>query len=41
MLTAILAGVAFVGLFATWVILPSQLRKRHANKVGNETEAEE
>jgi hypothetical protein len=39
MLTAILAGVAFVVLFATWVILPSQLRKHH-DKVGEETESE-
>ncbi len=29
MLTAILAGVAFVGLFATWVILPSRIKKSH------------
>jgi len=31
------AIVTFVGLFTAWVILPSRLRKRHANRV-EETE---
>jgi hypothetical protein len=26
----VLAGVAFVGLFCAWVIVPTILRKRHA-----------
>jgi hypothetical protein len=30
---AIAAIIAFVVLFSAWVVIPSQLRKRHANKV--------
>ncbi len=26
---AIFAGVAFVGLFVTWAVLPSRIRNRH------------
>ncbi len=33
---AILAAVAFIGLFGAWVILPSRLRKRHAEKTEDE-----
>ena len=29
---AILGGVAFLGLFALWVVLPSRLRKNHGPK---------
>jgi hypothetical protein len=39
-MTMILAGVAFVGLFCAWVILPSILKKRHTEKSGTELEAE-
>jgi hypothetical protein len=39
--SAIAAIVAFVVLFAVWVILPSILKKRHAAKLGNEQESEE
>ena len=29
---AILAVASFIGLFGAWVILPSQLRKRHSSR---------
>jgi hypothetical protein len=29
---AIIAAVFFVGLFITWVVLPSRLQKRHSNE---------
>jgi hypothetical protein len=32
MLTGIIAGIVFVGLFATWVILPSRIKKSHATE---------
>ena len=34
---AILAAVTFVGLFVAWVIIPTQLRKRHASTEEDET----
>jgi hypothetical protein len=37
----ILAVVAFVALFAAWVVFPSILKKRHAEKMGTELETEE
>lgn len=37
MLTAILAGVAFVVLFTTWVILPSRIKK---NRISHEEDDE-
>jgi hypothetical protein len=40
-MSIIFAGVAFVTLFAAWVIIPSILKKRHAAKSGTELEAEE
>jgi hypothetical protein len=34
----IIAAIAsFVVLFAAWVIIPTQLKKRHENKAGSET----
>lgn len=36
-LQAILAAIVFVGLFVAWVIMPTQLKKRHAEKTENET----
>jgi hypothetical protein len=36
--TAIAAIASFVILFAVWVILPSQLKKRHENKAHTEEE---
>jgi hypothetical protein len=38
-MTIILAGVAFGGLFCAWVIVPSILKKRHAER--NEASSEE
>lgn len=32
---AIAAGFAFVGLFVTWVVLPSRIRKHHS-EIDNE-----
>jgi hypothetical protein len=40
-MSIILAGVAFVALFTAWVVLPSILKKRHAEKSGTELESEE
>jgi hypothetical protein len=40
-MTIILAGVAFVGLFCAWVIIPSILKKHHAEKSGIRLETEE
>jgi hypothetical protein len=40
-MSIIFAAVAFVALFATWVIVPSILKKRHAGKSGTELEIEE
>jgi hypothetical protein len=40
-MSMILAGVAFVVLFSAWVIIPSILKKRHAQKSGAELDAEE
>jgi hypothetical protein len=37
----IFAGIAFVVLFSLWVILPSILKKRHAQKSGAELDTEE
>ena len=34
---AALGAVAFVGLFAAWVILPSHLRKKHDVRAEGET----
>jgi hypothetical protein len=34
----IFAGVAFVGLFCAWVIVPSILKKRHAGHEKSDTE---
>jgi hypothetical protein len=36
MLTGILAGVAFVALFAIWVILPSRIKKNHVSREEDE-----
>lgn len=38
---AIAAIVVFGVLFMAWVIVPTFLKKRHAQKVGTELEAEE
>jgi hypothetical protein len=40
-MSIIFAGVAFVGLFCAWVIPPSILKNRHAEKSGTELETEE
>ena len=37
---AILGGVAFVGLFALWVVLPSRLRKSARSNVDSSTATE-
>ena len=34
----IFAGIAFVGLFCAWVIVPSILKKRHAGRNEEATE---
>ncbi len=34
--TAILAAIVFVGLFVTWVILPSIIKKNHDAKAETE-----
>ena len=34
--TAVAAIASFVILFAAWVVIPSQLKKRHENKVHTE-----
>jgi hypothetical protein len=38
---AIAAIVVFGLLFAVWVILPTVLKKRHSEKIGDELESEE
>jgi hypothetical protein len=40
-MSIIFAGIAFVGLFCAWVIIPSILKKHHAEKSGTELETEE
>ena len=35
----IFGGIAFVILFAGWVIIPTVVKKRHALKAGNEETA--
>jgi hypothetical protein len=40
-MSIIFAGVAFVALFCAWVIIPSILKKRHAEKSGTDLETEE
>jgi hypothetical protein len=37
---AVAAIIAFVVLFSAWVIIPSQLRKRHTSKVEVKEEEE-
>ncbi|MFA5309802.1 MAG: hypothetical protein WC370_10025 [Dehalococcoidales bacterium] len=39
--SAIAAIAVFGVLFLAWVVLPTVLKKRHANKAGGEVEAEE
>jgi hypothetical protein len=36
MLTGILAGVAFVALFAMWVIIPSRIKKHRVTQEDEE-----
>jgi hypothetical protein len=38
---AIAAIGMFILLFVTWVILPSRLKKQHANKIGSNSDSEE
>jgi hypothetical protein len=38
---AIAAIGMFVLLFVAWVILPSRLKKQHANKAGSSSDTEE
>ena len=33
---AILGAVAFAGLFSAWVVVPTIVKKRHANKTEEE-----
>jgi hypothetical protein len=40
-MSIVFAAIAFVALFVAWVILPSILKKRHAEKSGTELETEE
>ncbi len=37
---AIFAGVAFVVLFGSWVVVPNIIKRHHALKAGNEEIAE-
>lgn len=36
MLEGILGGVAFVGLFTAWVVIPSYVKRRHDRKGQND-----
>lgn len=36
MLEGILGGVAFVGLFTAWVVVPSYIKKRHDRRTDDE-----